>query len=174
MTSPHTAAAAALVTMAAPATVAAAATTAAAQCPPPPCSTRPEPFPPTNPTLPTPSEARVYVRWRLLRPCGVIASRRAGHSPAGARMAAASDNASRLSCVAASQQPRHRHARCSPAGRPCTARANAGRRTRCCGRAPFDNGRGTFVSSSAARRSVLRLRQHGGGSGRLAREVPRA
>ena len=37
-------------------------------------------------------------------------------------MAAASDNASRLSCVAASQQPRHRHARCSPAGRPSAPR----------------------------------------------------
>ena len=157
MTSPHTAAAAALATMAAPGTVAAATTMAAAVLLLLAAHGVHPVIPPTLPTLPTPSEASVYVCCRLLRLRGAIASRRAGHSPAGPRMAvpARPCQPSELcgGVTAAAPSPRALQP-CWTA--ECTARANAGRRTRCCGRAPFDNGRGTFVSPPLQRDNLRR------------------
>ena len=79
----------------------------------------PEPFPPTT-TLPIGSSSLCP----LAPPAAVRRDREPARRPQSSWTShgCASDHASRLSCVAASQQPRHRHARCSPAGRPSAPR----------------------------------------------------
>ena len=117
------------------------------RCAPPPCSARrapshpPPPPPPPPPPLPTPSEASVYVCCRLLRPCGAPATVQLELAWLRQRPCQPSELCGGV--TAAAPSPRALQP-CWTA--ECTARANAGRRTRRCGRAPFENGRGTFVS----------------------------
>ena len=101
----------------------------------------PSHLPLRTPTRPTPSEARIYIRCRLLRPRSAISSQRAGHSPAGPRTTAAVDHNSRLSCVAAIAAAGPSPRALQPCwAAECTARADAVRLTRRCGRGAVRNG----------------------------------
>ena len=92
------------------------------RCAPPPCSAR-APSHPTHPAHPA-HPIRSFSLCLLQTPAAVRRDVEPARRPQSSWSShgCASDHASRLSCVAASQQPRHRHARCSPAGRPSAPR----------------------------------------------------